>query len=138
MADYVQVRVARPTEDLGKIERFYIEGLGLPKLGGFEGHAGYDGLFIGLPGQGHHLAFTRRDGAGPCPAPSLDNLVVLYYPDLEARDAVVARLSELGHTPVEPLNPYWRDFGVTLEDPDGWRVVLVHGRGLEDAAPKPW
>ncbi len=136
MADFVQVRVARPSEDLSEIERFYVEGLGLPKLGGFDGHAGYDGLFIGLPGHDHHLAFTRRDGGGSCSAPSQDNLLVLYYPDLAARNEVVARLAKQGHMPVEPLNPYWRDFGVTLEDPDGWRVVLVHGRGIEGAAPK--
>ena len=135
MADFSQVRVARPTEDLGAIERFYVEGLGLPKLGEFEGHAGYDGLFIGLPGRDHHLAFTRRDDGGPCPAPSRDNLLVLYYPDPAARGDVVARLEGLGHVPVEPLNPYWRDFGITIEDPDGWRVVLVHGSGLRGAAP---
>jgi hypothetical protein len=29
----------------------------------------------------------------------------------------------LGHDPVEPENPYWRD-DLTFEDPDGWRVVL--------------
>jgi hypothetical protein len=35
-----------------------------------------------------------------------------------------------GHPAVEPENPYWRDIGVTVEDPDGWRVVLVQGEGI--------
>jgi ribosomal protein S18 acetylase RimI-like enzyme len=35
---------------------------------------------------------------------------------------VVARL---GARPVAAVNPYWTAHGVTLEDPDGFRVVLV-------------
>ena len=30
--------------------------------------------------------------------------------------------------PVEPANPYWASHGVTFEDPDGFRVVLVAER----------
>jgi len=36
----------------------------------------------------------------------------------------VARLEELGHTPVKSFNPYWDRKGKTFEDPDGYRVVL--------------
>ena len=31
----------------------------------------------------------------------------------------------LGTDPVEPANPYWKQHGVTLLDPDGFSVVLV-------------
>jgi ribosomal protein S18 acetylase RimI-like enzyme len=51
---------------------------------------------------------------------------VLYLGDDAAVQAVVARL---GAEPVPPANPYWGEHGVTLEDPDGFRVVLV---------PEPW
>jgi hypothetical protein len=43
---------------------------------------------------------------------------------------VQARLEALGHRPVEPENPYWRDKSVTFEDPDGWRVVLCATEGI--------
>lgn len=43
----VQVRVARPTDKLKEIERFYCEGLGLEKVASFQNHDGYDGLMVG-------------------------------------------------------------------------------------------
>jgi hypothetical protein len=36
----------------------------------------------------------------------------------------------LGFLPVEPENPYWLLNGVTIEDPDGYRVVLVNKPGF--------
>jgi hypothetical protein len=30
----------------------------------------------------------------------------------------------MGYDEVEPENPYWKNAGVTIEDPDGWRIVL--------------
>jgi YycE-like protein len=39
--------------------------------------------------------------------------------------AVAARLDA---DPVGPANPYWADHGLTFEDPDGFRVVLVPER----------
>jgi hypothetical protein len=40
----IQVRVARHTSRLTEIARFYRDGLGLPEIGRFSGHAGYDGI----------------------------------------------------------------------------------------------
>ncbi|SDY51109.1 recombinase [Thermoactinomyces sp. DSM 45892] len=40
---FVQVRIARPTDQLEKVVSFYTEGLGLDKIGGFQDHDGYDG-----------------------------------------------------------------------------------------------
>ena len=34
------VRIARPTDRLDEVVRFYREGLGLPEIGRFAGHAG--------------------------------------------------------------------------------------------------
>jgi catechol 2,3-dioxygenase-like lactoylglutathione lyase family enzyme len=127
----VQLRIARPTDRLEEVVRFYTDGLGLRHLGSFEAHAGYDGVFIGLPGHGIHLEFTHHEAGSPCPAPTRDNLLVLYIPDRAARDALVARLTRMGFPPVDPENPYWRQHGVTVEDPDGWRVVLQNTHGLE-------
>jgi hypothetical protein len=104
--------------------------VGLKVVAQFEGHAGYDGVMLGLPDLPYHLEFIRHVHGSPCPAPTRDNLLVLYIPDREARDAIVARLGALGYPPVEPENPYWLQHGVTVEDPDGWRLVLQNTAGL--------
>ena len=45
------VRVARPTDQLDEVVRFYREGLGLPELDRFAGHVGYRGVLLGLPAR---------------------------------------------------------------------------------------
>ena len=112
---------------LAALRRFYGEGLGLVELEAFEGHAGYSGVLFGLPGAAYHLEFTQHEAGSPCPAPSRDNLLVLYFASAAAVERVAARLAGLGHHAVEPENPYWATAvaSVTVEDPDGWRVVLV-------------
>ena len=125
-----QVRVARPTDKLEEVVRFYREGLGLRVLGSFEGHAGYDGVMLGLPGALFHLEFTRHAAGSPCPAPTKDNLLVLYVGDRAAVLRKVEKLQALGCEPVEPENPYWAAQGFTFEDPDGWRVVLMNTAGI--------
>jgi catechol 2,3-dioxygenase-like lactoylglutathione lyase family enzyme len=125
-----QVRVARPTDRLEEVVAFYRDALGLVQVGSFEGHAGYDGVMLGLPGRDYHLEFTRHAEGGPCPAPSRDNLLVLYVEDAGQLGALVGRMAEHGHRPVEPENPYWAARGVTFEDPEGWRVVLMNTGGI--------
>jgi hypothetical protein len=39
-------------------------------------------------------------------------------------DALVARLLAHGGTRVPAHNPYWDTHGVTVADPDGYRLVL--------------
>jgi GNAT superfamily N-acetyltransferase len=122
-----QLRVARHTDRLEELLRFYREGIGLPEIGGFRDHEGYDGVFLAVPGSGAHLEFTTG-GAHDTPTPHPESLLVLYLSDRAAVDEVVARL---GAEPVVPANPYWAAHGVTLEDPDGFRVVLVPERRPE-------
>ena len=125
-----QVRVARPTDKLEHVVRFYGEGLGLKQIGSFEGHAGYDGVMFGLPGRDYHLEFTQHKQGSPCPAPTKDNLLVFYFPDRSAIDRIADRLLSLGYPAVEPENLYWAQRGITIEDPDGWRVVLMNTAGI--------
>ena len=126
----VQVRMARPTARLKEVVRFYRDGLGLKEIGSFTGHEGYSGVMMGLPGRGYHLEFTEHEEQTPCPAPSKDNLLVFYIPDGDAISRVAARLGRMGHEPVSPENPYWKDKGLTFEDPEGWRVVLMNTSGV--------
>lgn len=129
-ATVTQIRVARPTDRLEEVAAFYRDGLGLPELLRFRNHAGYDGVVIGLPGKTYHLEFTRRSDGSPCPAPSADNLLVLYVPDPSQLAALCARLARHHCEPVAPLNPYWLDRSVTFSDPDGWRVVLCNSGAI--------
>lgn len=127
----VQVRVARPTRSLQELIKFYCEGLGLEIVGSFTAHAGYSGVMLGLPGSDYHLEFTEHEGAqGNYPPPSRDNLLVFYIPELPALERAAARLAALGYPAVAPENPYWDERGVTVEDPDGWRVILMNTAGI--------
>jgi catechol 2,3-dioxygenase-like lactoylglutathione lyase family enzyme len=123
----MQVRSARHTEQLPEIVRFYGEGLGLPELGRFDDHDGYDGVFFGLPGTDAHLEFTSG-GKHSAPSPHPETLLVIY---LGSAEAVEATRKRVGTQPVELANPYWRAHAVTLADPDGFRVVLVPRSGPE-------
>ena len=42
----------------------------------------------------------------------------------------VEKFRAAGYAPVAPENPYWIEHGVTFEDPDGWRLVLMNTAGL--------
>jgi catechol 2,3-dioxygenase-like lactoylglutathione lyase family enzyme len=121
------LRVARPTDDLDTVLRFYRDGLGFAVVGGFTGHDGFDGLMLGHPGAAYHLEFTRKAGHPAGKAPTQDNLLVFYLPDRGQWQGAVDRLLGLGHRPVPSFNPYWDRNGATFEDPDGYRVVLYHG-----------
>ena len=128
--EVVQVRIARPTDQLIEIEKFYCEGIGLKKIDSFQGHAGYTGIMIGLPNASYHLEFTEHMHGSPCPSPTKDNLLVLYMPNLESIHRIAERLREMGYPQVQPENPYWEDKGITIEDPDGWRLVLMNTEGI--------
>lgn len=125
--EFAQFRIARPTDNFEKIKEFYGKGLELPIIGSFEGHAGYDGIMFGLPDNKFHLEFTTHIDGSPCPAPTKDNLLVFYIPDQERISIIVNRLGKMGYHPVEPENPYWKEKGITIEDPDKWRIVLMNG-----------
>ena len=85
---------------------------------------------LGLPGHDYHLEFTQHDAGSPCPAPTDDNLLVFYIPDRAAIDMIAVRLAAMGYPEVAPENPYWEGRGVTVEDPDGWRIVLMNTEGI--------
>jgi catechol 2,3-dioxygenase-like lactoylglutathione lyase family enzyme len=121
-----KMRVARPTDDLESVARFYRDGLGFSELFRFEEHAGFNGVMLGLPGGPYHLEFTTARGHRAGRAPTADNLLVFYLPDAQQWDEAVARLKSAGYEPVASFNPYWDRDGLTFEDPDGYRIVLQH------------
>lgn len=120
----ITMRVARPTDRMEEVVRFYRDGLGLEELGSFEDHEGFDGVMLGLAGHPCHLEFTRQRDHEVGRAPTMDNLLVFYLPDPDAWRAAVERMAANGYEPVASYNPYWDLNGRTFEDPDGYRVVL--------------
>jgi len=124
----VHLRVARPSDDLEAVVRFYRDGLGFNVLCEFKDHDGFDGVMLGLPGATYHLEFTRKIGHSAGRAPTEDNLLVFYLPDRTEWQSAVQKLEAAGHRPVSAFNPYWDVTGKTFEDPDGYRIVLQNAR----------
>ena len=120
----VVLRVARPTDRLAEVVRFYAEGVGLAVLGGFEDHDGFDGVMLCQEGAPYHLELTHKRGHRVGRAPSEDHLLVFYLPERATCEAAVQRMRAAGYAPVPAFNPYWDRAGLTFEDPDGYRVVL--------------
>lgn len=120
----MMLRVARPTDHLEEVVRFYTDGLGFSRLDSFEDHDGFDGVMVGNPGAPYHLEFTRKHGHAAGRAPTQDNLLVFYLPDRDVWQRAVDRMIAAGYHPVPSFNPYWDGAGRTFEDADGYRVVL--------------
>ena len=119
-----KLRVARPTDDLEAVIRFYRDGLGLAVLYRFEDHDGFDGVMLGQEGAPYHFEFTRARGHVAGRAPTQDNLLVFYLPDEAEWKAAVQRMTRAGYEATRSFNPYWDRQGATFADPDGYRVVL--------------
>lgn len=121
----VHVRVARPSRDLAAAERFYVDGLGLTVLWrSTERVPGeHDLLMVGTPGAAWHIELTH-DPENPLePTPTVDDLLVLYLGKAADR-SLIDRLVAAGGARVRAHNPYWDEHGLTITDPDGYRLVL--------------
>jgi Glyoxalase/Bleomycin resistance protein/Dioxygenase superfamily. len=118
------LRVARPTDNIPEIVRFYRDGLGFDVIASFEDHQGFDGVMLGHAGLSYHLEFTHHRGHSAGKAPTEENLLVLYLPDKSEWQQAVDRMIAQGYEPVKSYNPYWDVRGKTFEDADAYRVVL--------------
>ena len=120
------LRIARPSHDLRASERFWAGGLGLDVL--FRADASAEGghalLMVGWPDAVWHLELVSDPGDETPAAPTEEDLLVLYL-DGEVDPDVVRRLVDAGGTRVPARNPYWDRGGVTIADPDGYRLVLT-------------
>ncbi len=121
----VPVRLARPSRDLDAARAFWVEGLGLEVLweSGAVPEGGHDLLMVGPPGAAWHLELVAAPEAHARTRPGPEDLVVLYLGSA-VDPAVVDRLLACGGTLAESPNPYWQRWGVTVLDPDGYRLVL--------------
>lgn len=131
LATVSATRLARPTTDLERVTSFYLEDLGLTRLGSFSDLEGcHDAVSVGIPGATWHLEFTRSE----CPpTPTPEDLLVLYMPRL-AVARVSDHLADLGHLAVRlpATSPLALLGGATaFLDPDGYALALcpegMHG-----------
>jgi catechol 2,3-dioxygenase-like lactoylglutathione lyase family enzyme len=121
------LRVARPSDDLDALLKFYEIGLGFDVLYRFEDHDGFDGIMLGHRAWPYHFEFTRKQGHRAGRAPTADHLLVFYMPEELDWLTAIERLQAAGFQPVSSFNPYWDRLGKTFEDPDGYRIVLQNG-----------
>lgn len=119
------LRVARPSRDLAAAERFWVAGLGLQVLLRVGPESGDDHplLMVGWPGGTWHLELVGDPAGETPPAPTEEDLLVLYLEE-PVDPGLVARLVGAGGTVVPARNAYWDTGGVTVADPDGYRLVL--------------
>lgn len=119
-----QLRVARPSRDLVAATRFYTQALGLEVLATFADHAGIDGVILGHPGWPYHLELTHRRGGHVAPGSTEEDLLVFYVPDHAQWSAITQRMRDLAAPAFPNANPYWNERGITVRDPDGYRIVI--------------
>ncbi len=76
-----------------------------------------------------HLEFTSQHGVTVDPTPTKEHLLVFYEPDRGNWERLVKSVQGAGGKRVKGENPYWEveGKGVTIEDPEGWRIVLWNG-----------
>ncbi|HUG16660.1 MAG TPA: VOC family protein [Thermomicrobiales bacterium] len=120
------VRIARPSRDLSAVEQFYVDGLGLSVLyrtsaSGAPGE--HELLMLGWPGAGWHFELVYDEVNPIAPTPTVEDLFVIYL-NGPVDPGMIVRLEAAGGRRVASHNPYWDRWGVTVEDPDGYRLVL--------------
>lgn len=118
------LRIARPVADLARTTAMYCRGLALRVIDRFDDHDGFDGVMLGFAASNYHFEFTHRRNHPVAPAPTVEDLAVLYLADAAEWSAACARMLSAGFSQVRSFNPYWDLRGRTFADADGYRIVL--------------
>ena len=117
------LRVARHTNDLQRIENFYVDILGFERLGGFQNHNNYDGVFIGKSGLDWHFEFTQSESKAKHTFDEED-VIVLYPKTISDYNELENKLVRNNISIITAINPYWNQNGKMFQDPDGYRIVI--------------
>lgn len=121
------IRCARPSRSLAAAHTFWCDGVGLEVLWRTDGHGEGEHalLMVGAAGAAWHLELVEDAAALEANPPGTEDLLVVYRGHPATHDDI-ARLTDCGGRRVTARNPYWEEHGVTIEDPDGYRLVLCH------------
>ncbi|MEP6803056.1 MAG: VOC family protein [Flavobacterium sp.] len=117
------LRVARHTDNLEVIEDFYVNILGFERLGGFENHNNYDGVFIGKSGLDWHFEFTQSDKKAKHTFDE-DDVIVFYPKTILDYNDLIKKLLQYNISTINAINPFWNENGKMFLDPDGYRIVI--------------
>ncbi|SHH42372.1 VOC family protein [Flavobacterium johnsoniae] len=117
------LRVARHTNDLKKIEDFYVNILGFELLGGFDNHNNYDGIFIGKSGLDWHFEFTQSNTKAKHSFDE-DDITVLYPKSILDYNELIKKISHENIETIAAVNPFWNENGTMIQDPDGYRIII--------------
>jgi len=118
------LRIARHTDNIEKLVKFYVEIIGLSVLGKFEKHADYNGVFLGIPEMDWHIEFTESNESASH-YPDRDDLLVFYAKNDMEFNQIKQRIEE-GQIPiVKSKNPYWNQNGIEITDPDGFGIIIT-------------
>ncbi|KKK16473.1 hypothetical protein P175DRAFT_0503844 [Aspergillus ochraceoroseus IBT 24754] len=121
------IRIARPSKDFASIEHFFVAGLGLKVLWrsgpAHEVEGGHQLLMLGWSDAAWHLELVLCTDDDILPSPTEEDLLVIYM-DGPIDPLVVERLINAGGRRVQHSNEYWEKWGVTIQDPDGYLLVL--------------
>ena len=123
----MKFRYARHTSQLNQLKDFYTQIMGLDFLGEFKNHAGYDGIFIGKTGRDWQLEFTQNNERTKQVFDE-DDLLVFYPETQKELEDILARIENYKIEKMTPKNPYWKENGVMILDPDGFRLVISHDK----------
>ena len=116
-------RHARHTNNLEQLKTFYTEILGLEVLGSFENHNNYDGVFIGKPNENWHLEFTQTNEIVHHTFDE-DDILVFYPNTNQEYELILEKIIKENIQFIEPKNPYWKENGKMILDPDGYRIIV--------------
>ena len=116
-------RLARHTNRLAQLTDFYVTVLGLEILGQFQNHSGYDGVFIGKTGLNWHLEFTQTNEIVNHMFDE-DDLLVFYPETQHDFNRILEQTDRLKIPKLVAKNPYWRENGLIISDPDGLGIII--------------
>jgi catechol 2,3-dioxygenase-like lactoylglutathione lyase family enzyme len=119
----MNLRIARHTNNLEKIEDFYVNILGFERLGGFQNHNNYDGVFIGELGLDWHFEFTQSEAKANHTFDE-DDVIVLYPKTILEYDNLIKSILGNNISIITSKNPYWNENGKMFLDPDGFRIII--------------
>lgn len=107
MAAIPHLRVARPTDNLEALLRFYEQWLGFTALYRLEDHDGFDNVMLSQPGVPYHFELMTKHGYAVEHAPTLDNLLAFHLPAADRWTTAAQRLQATGFDRVPAFNPCW-------------------------------
>ena len=118
-------RYARHTDNLESLKWFYTEVLRLELLGSFQGHHGFDGIFIGRGFTDWHLEFTSTNEFVEKKFDENNPLVFYVSSQLEL-DSIKKIIKMNNIAVLEHPNPYWsKHNAVFIKDPDGFPIIVL-------------